>query len=479
MVLNMPDLEAVLAEARAKGAGYADVRYSERLMEGLSVRNGVVEEMASTGDRGVGVRALFDGAWGFASTDDLSRESLLAAAERAVGIARASARWKHGEGVTLAPEPVHVDTWRNPVARDPFAVTPEKRIELLADACARMRSAPRVTLAQAQVAMWRERKLFASTEGSRIQQEITECGAGLTALARGPSDTQRRSFSDFGTGGYEFVENLDLPARAAQLGREADALLDAETCPRGPADLVLGADMIALQIHESCGHPIELDRVLGSEATFAGTSFLTLDRRGSFRYGSPAVNITADATVPGGLGTFGYDDDGVAAQPTVIMDQGIFKNYLTSRETAARFGERSGGTARAVGWMNIPLIRMTNVNLMPGDWGLEEIIRDTKRGIFLDTPKSWSLDDKRVNFHFGCEIGYEIVDGALGAMLKNGAYTALTPDFWGACDAVGNRTHWRVHGTPGCAKGEPVQVVHCGHGAAPARFRGIRAGVGA
>lgn len=480
MFLGQPDLEALVQQARAKGASYADVRFGERITESLSLRNGSVEEMSSSGDRGVGVRSLVDGAWGFASTDDLSAGSMLEAVERSVAIARASARWKVGEGISLAPEPVHVDTWRNPVGRDPFSVTAEERIELLADACGRMRGGgPRVAMAQAQMNMWRERKLFANSEGSWIEQEITECGAALTALARGPGDTQRRSFSDYATGGYEFIESLDLPDRAVTLGTEADALIDAAPCPQGPADLVLGSDMVALQIHESCGHPIELDRVLGSEATFAGTSFLTLDRRGVFRYGSPAVNITADATVPGGLGTFGYDDDGVAAQPIAIVQEGIFKNYLTSRETAARFGERSGGTSRAVGWMNIPLIRMTNVNLMPGDWGLEEIIRDTKRGILLDTPKSWSLDDKRVNFHFGCEIGYEIVDGALGRMLKNGAYTALTPDFWGACDAVGGARHWRVHGTPGCAKGEPVQVIHCGHGAAPARFRGIRAGVGA
>jgi TldD protein len=478
--LGQPELEDLVQQATRRGASYADVRFSERISESLSLRNGSVEEMSSAGDRGAGVRSLVDGAWGFASTDDMSAPSLAAAVERSVAIARASARWKIGKGIELAPEPVHVDTWRNPVRRDPFEVTAEDRIELLADACARMRGGgSRVAMAQVQMNLWRERKLFASSEGSFIEQEITESGAALTALARGAGDTQRRSFSDYGTGGYEFIESLDLPGRAATLGSEADALLDAAACPQGPADLVLGADMIALQIHESCGHPIELDRVLGSEATFAGTSFLTLDRRGTFRYGSPEVNITADATIQGGLGTFGYDDDGVAAQPTVIVERGIFRNYLTSRETASRFGERSGGTSRAVGWMNIPLIRMTNVNLMPGDWELEDIIRDTRRGILLDTPKSWSLDDKRVNFHFGCEIGYEIVDGALGRMLKNGAYTALTPDFWGACDAVGAKRHWKVHGTPGCAKGEPVQIIHCGHGAAPARFRGIRAGVGA
>ncbi|MHB8927216.1 MAG: TldD/PmbA family protein [Bacillota bacterium] len=264
------------------------------------------------------------------------------------------------------------------------------------------------------------------------------------------------------------------------MAREAAALLKADVCPRGRTTYVAGGEMMALQIHESVGHPIELDRVLGTEATFAGTSFLSPDKRGHFRYGSSEVNLTADATIEGGLGSFGYDDEGVPAQRSVIVGKGVFEDFLMSRETATMFGVRSNGTMRAVGAHNLPLIRMTNVNLEPGDWTLEEIIRDTKEGVFVETPKSWSLDDKRVNFHFGQEIAWEIKDGALGRMLKNPAHTALTPEFWGSCDAVAGRGEgeWKVHGTPGCAKGEPVQVIHVAHGAAPARFRNIKVGVG-
>jgi TldD protein len=476
---DFTNLEDLLSAALAKGAQYADIRVTSQVAQGLSLRNGEVEAVSESREQGLGVRALCDGAWGFAGTASQDPTAWQQAVAQAVAVARASAKSPKLGGVQLAPEPAHNATWRTPVAIDPFAVPVEDRLELLRRACARMRDTEAVHVAQAGVNMWRETKLYLSTEGSRIEQEITHTGASLTAYARGHGDTQRRSFGDYVSGGWEFVEELDLAGRSAALGREAAQLLDAKPCPQGPQDLVLGAEMVALQIHESCGHPIELDRVLGSEATFAGTSFLEPEGLGSFVYGSPQVNMTADATIPGGLGSYGYDDEGVAAQRTVIMDRGVHVNYLTSRETAAELGGRSGGTMRAQGGFNLPLIRMTNVNLEPGDWSLDKIIRDTKRGVLLNTPKSWSLDDKRVNFHFGCEIGYEIVDGALGAMLKNGAYTALTPEFWGACDAVGGRDEWRVWGTPGCAKGEPVQIAHVGHGAAPARFRGIRAGVGA
>ena len=253
------------------------------------------------------------------------------------------------------------------------------------------------------------------------------------------------------------------------------ALLTARPCPSEVTTLILDPTQTALQVHESCGHPIELDRVLGTEASYAGTSFLTPDKRGHFRYGSDAVTIVADATVPGGLGTFGYDDEGVPAQRTVIVEHGIFRNYLTSRETAATFGESSNGTMRADGWSRIPLIRMTNINLEPGDWSLDDLIADTDRGVFLQTNRSWSIDDVRLNFQFGTEIGWEIRNGRLGAMLKNATYTGITPRFWGACDAVGR--DWTVWGTPNCGKGQPSQAMHVGHGASAIRVRGVQIGV--
>jgi TldD protein len=204
---------------------------------------------------------------------------------------------------------------------------------------------------------------------------------------------------------------------------------------------------------------------------------LTPEKLGNFRYGSEVVNITADATVQGGLGSFGYDDEGVPAQRTYLVKDGIFVGYLTSRETASRFGQRSNGTMRADGWSNIPLIRMTNINLEPGEWDLEDLIADTDEGMYMEMNKSWSIDDKRLNFQFGTEIAYEIKKGKQGGLLKNATYAGMTPQFWASCDAICNEEYWDVWGTPNCGKGQPSQSAHVGHGASIARFRNVQVGV--
>jgi TldD protein len=243
--------------------------------------------------------------------------------------------------------------------------------------------------------------------------------------------------------------------------------------------IVIDSSQLALQVHESCGHPIELDRVLGMEASFAGTSFLTLDKLGKLQYGSPIVNIDADATAPGGLGTFGFDDEGVPAQNVPVVSAGLFVGYLTSRETAPVIGRRSMGSARASGWNVIPLIRMTNVNLRPGDAGtLDDLIADTRDGLFLSTNRSWSIDDRRLNFQFGTQVGWRIRNGKLAEMVRNPTYTGITPEFWGSCDAICGASEWQLWGVPNCGKGEPMQTHRVGHGAAPARFRNVQVGVG-
>jgi TldD protein len=242
--------------------------------------------------------------------------------------------------------------------------------------------------------------------------------------------------------------------------------------------LILDGSQLALQVHESCGHPIELDRVFGSEAAYAGTSFLTTDRLGSFRYGSELVTMTADATLPGALGTFGWDDEGVPAQRTEVVKEGRFVGYLTDRENASRLGlPGSMGAARASGWNRIPLVRMTNVSLEPGTWTLDALIADTADGIYMETNRSWSIDDRRLNFQFGTEVAYAIKGGKRGGLLKNATYTGITPEFWRSCDAICDRDHWVAWGTPNCGKGQPSQTMHTGHGAAPARFRDVRVGV--
>jgi TldD protein len=272
---------------------------------------------------------------------------------------------------------------------------------------------------------------------------------------------------------------MHLPDHGQRIAEEAVQLLNAADCPSEQMTIVIDSSQLALQVHESCGHPIELDRVLGMEASFAGTSFLTLDKLGKLQYGSPVVNIDADATAPGGLGTFGFDDEGVPAQNVPIVSGGLFVGYLTSRETAPVIGRRSMGSARASGWNVIPLIRMTNVNLRPGEAGsLDDLIADTDDGLFLSTNRSWSIDDRRLNFQFGTQVGWRIRNGKLAEMVKNPTYTGITPQFWGSCDAVCGPDEWRLWGVPNCGKGEPMQTHRVGHGAAPARFRNVRVGVG-
>lgn len=478
----MEDLtQRALDRARQAGASYADVRVVRRTTEEILVKNGHVEAVEAGESTGFGVRVVVDGAWGFASSRQVDADEMERVAELATRIARASALVQREE-VDLAPVEPARGRFEMPCRKDPFEVPLEEKISLLLDADAALRREPRVTVSEARMAFFREEKTFASTEGAYLEQVKTESGAGVAATATESGEAQTRSYpaafgGDFAAAGYEFIESLDLEQGAETAGQEAAALLDAPQCPSGVTDLILEGQQLALQIHESCGHPVELDRVFGTEASYAGTSFLTTDKLDTFQYGSDAVTLVADATIEGGLGSFAYDDEGVPAQRVPLVEEGIFRGYLSSRETAARIGRKSSGAMRADGWNRIPLIRMTNINLEPGDWSLDEMIQDTQEGLLLSATRSWSIDDKRLNFQFGTEAAWEIRNGRLGRLLKNPTYTGITYQFWRACDAVARREEWRVWGIPNCGKGEPCQVAHVGHGASAARFRGVRIGV--
>ncbi len=463
------------------GATYADVRVMERMVESISVKNGRVEALSSSLESGFNVRVVVNGSWGFASSARMDLKEAQKIADQAVTIARASAL-VGGKPVRLSPLTAQRGSYVTPITRDPFRVPLEEKIGLLLKADEAMRSVKGVSIATGAMEFGRETKLFASSDGSLIEQTLYDSGAGIVAEAVGEGEIQQRSYPNSfgrqaGTAGYEFVEALHLPEHAQRIGEEAVKLLTAKQCPSGAMTIILDGPQTALQVHESCGHPIELDRVLGMEAGFVGKSFLTTDKLGThFQYGSEAVNIVADATTPGALGTFGWDDEGVPAQRTDIVKNGLFSGYLMSRDTAPELGLSSNGCVRADGWNRLPMIRMTNVSLLPGTWKLEDLIADTADGLYLCTNRSWSIDDRRLNFQFGTEVGWEIKNGKLGAMLKNCTYTGITPAFWGSCNAVCD--DWVVWGTPNCGKGEPMQVMRTGHGAASARFRDVQVGVG-
>ncbi|MHB8377313.1 MAG: TldD/PmbA family protein [Dehalococcoidia bacterium] len=470
-----------LDTARQRGADYADVRIVRFRSESVAVRNKNVEALTADESLGFGVRVIAGGYWGFAASHRTTLDAADAVAAEAVRVAKASAMVR-GPRADIGPPQAVSGAYRTPVRKDPFAVPLDDKIALLLRVNDEMQSVPNIVSAEGNVYCQREDKVFANSEGAYIEQELYETGCGIEATAVDEGEVQNRSYPNSvgrhqGTEGWEFVERYDLAGNAQRVAEEACALLTAKALDPGVTTVILDGSQVALQIHESCGHPIELDRVLGTEAAFAGMSFLTTDKLGTFMYGSPAVNMTADATIPGGLGTFGFDDEGVPAQSTPIVRDGLFMGYLTSRETAASLGQRSNGAMRASGWNRIPLIRMTNVSLEPGGWTLDDMIADTDDGIYMETNRSWSIDDKRLNFQFGTEVAREIKHGKLGALIKNATYTGITPRFWGSCDAIANRDHWLVWGTPNCGKGQPEQVAHTGHGAAPARFRNVQVGL--
>jgi len=472
-----------LEVARLRGATYADVRVMHLRQRDLTTKNGLVGTLGQSESIGLGIRAVVNGAWGFASTDQLTREGVAACAAQAVAIAKASALAKK-ENVNLAPEGKYIDSWQGPCQKDPFEIPREAQLDLLLAADAAMREVKGVTLTETDMQFRKIDSWFASSSGSKIHQRRVISGCGIAASCFRDDAIQKRSYpNSFGgqhiLGGYELVESLELLKHAPVIAEESVALHAAAQCPEKTGALILSGSQLGLQIHESVGHPIELDRVLGQEANFAGTSFLTLDKLNHLRYASPIVNVVADAQMAHGpgLGTFAYDDEGVPAQRIDIIKDGEFRGYLSSRETAHLVGlQRSGGTMRTESWNRLPMIRMTNISLLPGPWTPENLIADTEDGIFMETNRSWSIDDRRYQFQFSTEIAWEIQGGKKVRMLKNPSYSGITTEFWNSCDAICNAEHWVLWGTPNCGKGQPMQTMGTGHGAAPARFRNVKIG---
>src|SRR3954471_5104613 len=477
--------QLALDTAIQRGATYADARIVDERNRALTTKNGKVGGAYDSESLGIGVRVIANGAWGFAAVDDLSREAVQAAAAKAVEIAKASARVKSQE-LRIAPEKPAIAEWSSPCEIDPFTTSIEENIELLLAIDRELASVQGVTLAEGNLNFRRYDQWFYSSEGAEIHQLRHMTGAGYAAYSFEGTEIQKRSYpNSFGgqwqNKGYELIEELKLVENARRIGEEAVALLKADKCPEGNFNVVLESAQLGLQIHESVGHPIELDRVLGMEANFAGTSFLTLEKLKTLRYGSDLVNVVADARQEHGpgLGTFAFDDEGVPAQCTPIISNGLFTGYLSSRETAALIGlQRSGGTLRAESWNRLPMIRMTNISILPGEKPLtgEQLISSTDHGILFQTNRSWSIDDKRYNFQFGTEVGWEIKNGKRARMLKNPSYSGITTEFWISMDAICSRDEWTLWGTPNCGKGQPQQVMGTGHGAAPARFRKVKVG---
>ena len=468
--------EAVQAAIDA-GARYADARVMRRRHTSMSARNGEVDAVSDVADSGIGVRALVGSGWGFFAVADLGTRPVRHAGAKAAEIAASSALVSRGASELVPSAPV-TGSWASECLIDPFSIALSDKGDLLVRATKTMNEHG-ADLAEAQCQSWETRKWFVSSEGHRIDQHIRESGAGIMATAIGDGETQRRSYpaarGQYGTQGWELVNTLDLEAHAARVGSEARELLSAPSCPSGETTLILGAEQLALQIHESVGHAIELDRILGWEAAYAGTSWLDLAQLGAMRFGSELMNITTDPTIPGALGSFGYDDEGTPATRRDAVRDGTWVGVLAGRDSAAAAGLDYAGSVRAEGWARLPMVRMTNVGLEPGPHTFDEIIASTDDGIYMETNRSWSIDDRRLNFQFGTEVGYEVKNGQLGRLLRNPTYTGIGPQFWSSLDMLSSEiVAW---GTPNCGKGQPGQVGHTGHPSAPARFRNVRVGV--
>jgi TldD protein len=460
----MRDIAEALLALLPADVGYADVRVVHRTHEQVLVELDGPGEVGYDDSLGLGLRVVVGGHWGFAATHRLDPRGLDAVIAQAVGQARAAG----GGGRVALGSPVTTRaTWSSPMAVDPFEVALSTKLDLLSAAVKEASTAgPLVQQIEASVDFYRDHKVFANTEGALIEQTLTESGGGLLVNAGDGNDLQRRSFpqgvprqirgqrGDFATAGWEHVISLGLVENAARVAAEAVALLTAPQCPDEVTTLVAGSNQLAMVLHECAGHPMEADRALGTEASLAGGTYATPERRGNFRWGSPIVSAYADATIPGGLGSFAYDDEGVPAQRTQVIKDGIFLDC----------------------WQRLPLVRMTNICLEPGESSLAEMIAGTKRGIFVETNRGFSIDDQRMSFRFTTEVGWEIRDGKLGRLLKNCSYESVTPKFWASLDALGGPDEWKLHGVPSCNKGEPLQVAHVGHGTVPGRFQKVQVG---
>jgi TldD protein len=478
---SLRELLQALMDDAGRRADYADVRSIRTRSERLATRNEALDSLDSSSSEGIGVRVRVGGSWGFAGVQGLDRNAAEGALRRALEVAQAQPAVA---AAPLAPERPASGSWRSPARIDPFEVALEEKLALLSRAGRSMLAEPGVRLALARFHAWRTDKAFASSEGAYCEQTVTECGGGIAAVAVDGGETQVRSYPASHGGhvaqaGWEHFLSLDLVGQAPRVAEEAAALLRAPGCPPGRTTLILAGEQLCLQVHESIGHALELDRVLGREASYAGTSFVAAGATGSLRLGSPQVNVTADARTPGGLGSFRWDDEGVEGQAVPLVRDGVLTGFLSSRETAAEIGlARSGGCMRAEGFARQPLVRMTNVNLEPGTAGtLDALIADTADGVLIETNRSWSIDSRRLQFQFEGEAAWQIVDGRRGRLLRNPSYAGTTPEFWAGCDTVCSAPDWQLVSFIDCGKGEPGQVIRVSHGAAPARFRDVQVGV--
>ena len=466
--------ELALKRIRGSGAEYGDIRVLLSDTQRIWGEDRRIASIREIRDSGFGVRVLYQGAWGFAASSILSLEEIPKVTDLAIDIAKASATLME-DRVKLAEEPVHRDTVKTFMKVDPFRISLPEKTDLLLNTMESLHQQSGIVRTNALFWVRHDEKLFCSTEGSHIQSDLLAIHGGFEATAIHEGRFASRSFNTPHLRmGYELITESDFPAVAGRVAEEAVEKVKAPSVDPGLYDLVLDPEHLSLTMHESCGHPSELDRALGYEANFAGTSFLTPEKRGQFRYGSPLVNLVADNTESETLAATGYDDDGVACQRWDIVREGIFVGYCTNREVATKIGDsRSRGSNRADSWGSVPIVRIANIGLLPGNASLDDLIADVKRGIYIEGHDSFSIDQRRFNFQFGGDAFWLIENGKRTHMLRDVIYHGITPEFWGSCDGIADRNHRRRFGFITCGKGQPGQSGWMTHAASHARFRNV------
>ncbi|MHA2278191.1 MAG: TldD/PmbA family protein [Candidatus Kariarchaeaceae archaeon] len=472
-------VENCLKEAERYKPKFTDVRVFSMINDDLVMKNSQIEKAFVIKEKGFNVRVIFDDAWGYASSYKLDTKEIPEVVKSAIKVAKASGK-KLRKPVQLTEEPVITDSYTTPYKIDPFDVDLKEKLELLkqADSIMRKRS-DQIKVAESRIDANRVIMAFGNSEGSRIKQVQTYVGCQVIVTAKG-TETHNRDSHDYKMKGFEFCDEFNFEEQARISAEEALTLVNKATnCPKEKTTFILEPYQLGLTIHESTGHPTELDRVLGFEADLAGTSFLTPDKfqSGDYKYGSEIVNLVCDPNVPHAIGSIKYDDEGVKTKKFNLIENGIFKNYMTDRETALEMGyKHSFGNARIANYNRIPLIRMSNIHLAPDQHGpknIDELVEETKYGVFGQFWKSHSIDDKRINFQFSTQTGYLIENGEITKPLKNVCYNAITPEFWGGCDMITQDS--RSYGMgPACGKGVPVQGMWIEHGGGWARFQNVQ-----
>ena len=470
---------AVLQEAFKQRCGtvhtYASLMIERRKQEDLAIKNGVLDPPNFIVDQGLQVTVHMNGGIGYAATGDLSERGVNWAFDRAEEVAKACAGWALWDSTTTSLQ--HAEgQYESEVQQDWWALSLSDKISLLKEVYAAFPEDDRRVYAESSVLASRTERAFYTSQGGAIHQIFDQISPDLTVILHGNGHSQRRSFGLRGRsqqGGAEHFDVSSLQAAAVRLLDEARALLDAPICPTDTMDLILDAEQMMLQVHESIGHPLELDRILGDERNYAGRSFVTQDMFGHYQYGSPHLNITFNPSLQGEFASYAFDDQGTPAEKVFLIKEGILQAPLGGTLSQSRANISGVACTRTQRWNRPPIDRMANLNLEPGDQSLMDLISGVERGIYMMTNQAWSIDDSRNKFQFGCELGRLIEDGELKGYVRNPNYRGVSSTFWRALSGVGDQSTFEVLGTPYCGKGEPNQVISVGHAVPACRFSAV------